>query len=158
MSVGIILGYLAGSLVAIGLLVLLLHVLGRSRTARLADRDAAVAIFLDEYPDASCGPAAVSRDGWAALIVLDGGARAGVVHAMGADWMTRLIRPGEVAGVRVTRAGGLRIRFTDFATPSVTVTFEALHEARAWRDWIAGFMATGAGAAPVPRDPAGGPG
>ena len=134
-----ILLYLVGSLGAIGLLALVQHVMGRSRSGRIADADEARALFLADYPEADCGDAAVTAAGDAALIVAaEGGRRgAGLVRSLGAFWQTRFVAEGELARSRLIRDTDVMLTFFDFTAPAVTLRFADPATAALWHERLA---------------------
>lgn len=106
-------------------ITVLLHVLGLSRPALLADGQAARAAWLDEFPEDMPRRVILSHDHRAALIETDRGK--GVVWPMGAHTTARYLE-----GAQITRtARGLRIDLPDYTAPRIHLTLEA-DEAETW--------------------------
>ncbi|MEQ9258404.1 MAG: hypothetical protein RIG84_04835 [Roseovarius sp.] len=114
-------------MVAIGIagVTLLLHLLGRSERAFLADEAAARRAWLREYPDAVPTRVILSHDGHAALVETAEGP--GIVWPMGADTTARFLRGAHIH--RTKR--GLRVDLRDFAAPCIRLTLDE-DEADLW--------------------------
>ena len=111
--------------VGIAGITLILHVLGLSRPARLADEAEARAAWLDEFAEDKPMTVTLSRDGRAALVKTSRGR--GVVWPMGADTTARYLD-----GARVLHTQrGLRIDLPDYTAPRIHLTLDA-SEADMW--------------------------
>lgn len=108
-----------GPLVLFGVagVVLLVHLLGGSRSLRLADEAEALAVLAADYPDAAPRRAILADDRRAALVEAAGGL--GVVRAMGDRWFARLLAPRD-AEARESRRG-VEIVIADFGAPAVAL-------------------------------------
>ena len=105
-------------------ITLLLHLLGLSRPAILADAAAARAAWLDEFPQDPPTRVTLSHDNHAALIETAEGH--GLVWPMGADTTARYL-----TGARVARTGtGLRIELPDYTAPRIRLALDAAEIAR----------------------------
>jgi hypothetical protein len=113
------------------------HFSGMSRPARIGDAEAARARFLLDYPGEHTGEVAISDDGRVAFIALDGG-RTGLVHAIGARFVTRILQPLSVKEVRCDESGGLALRLTDFTLPAERAHFTSASEAAKVSRWLSG--------------------
>lgn len=106
-------------------IAVMLHVLGLSRAACLADAGAAKAAWLREFPEDTPTRVILSHDHHAALIETEGGP--GVVWAMGADTTARAL-----SGARIRRTDtGLRIDLPDFTAPHIRLRLDR-DEAAHW--------------------------
>lgn len=106
-------------------IALLLHVLGLSRRAVLADTAAARAAWLREFPEDSPIRVILCHDHSAALIETARGR--GVVWPMGADTTARYLD-----GARVRqRKGGLTLDLPDYTAPRIRLTLSP-DEATSW--------------------------
>ena len=124
-----------GPMVVIGIagIAVILHLLGLSRRAVLADAAAARAAWDDEWGDTDPARAAtLSHDRHAALIETASG-RHGIVFPMGADTTARYLDGARVA---VTEQG-LRIDLPDFTAPHVRLHLDEGEAAR-WPALIRG--------------------
>jgi hypothetical protein len=106
-------------------ITLLLHVLGLSCPALLADGQAARAAWLDEFPEDKPQRVVLSHDHRAALIETAKGK--GVVWPVGADTTARYLQ-----GAQITRtARGVRLDLPDYTAPHIHLTLDAA-EADSW--------------------------
>ncbi|MCO5158223.1 MAG: hypothetical protein M9945_15985 [Aquamicrobium sp.] len=120
------------AMVVIGVsgVVLLVHLTGGSRRARLADEAAARARFGVDYPDPAIVAVHLTQDGDAAFLALDDG-RVGIVAAVGDRFLTRLVGAADLAGAPRVAGATLMLRLRDFTWPGGAFTFAAEGEARA---------------------------
>lgn len=103
----------------IAAIAVLLHLLGLSRKAELADEAAARAAWLREFPADTVLCVTLCRDRGAALIGTAQGP--GVVWAVGADTAARRLE-----GARAHRtAEGLSLDLVDFTAPRVRLRLDA---------------------------------
>ena len=106
-------------------ITLLLHLLGLSRRALLADAGAARAAWLREFPEDAPTRVVLSQDHRAALVETPLGK--GVIWPMGADTTARYLD-----GATITRtATGLRLDLPDYSAPRIHLTLDAA-EAALW--------------------------
>ena len=106
-------------------ITLLLHLLGLSRPALLADEAQARKAWVREFPEDAPIRVVLSHDNRAALIETASGK--GVVWPMGADTTARYLD-----GAKITRtATGLRLDLPDYSAPHIHVTLDAA-EAAYW--------------------------
>lgn len=106
-------------------IALILHLLGLSRPAMLADEAAARAAWLEEFPEDRPSRVVLSHDHRAALIETTTGP--GIVWPMGADTTARYLD-----GATLERtAAGLRIDLPDYTAPRIHLALDA-SEAEGW--------------------------
>ena len=110
-------------------ITLMLHLMGYSRRAEIADSATARVLWLRQFPDLPPRDLRVARDRHAALVRTDRGP--GLVWSLGADSTARLLTGAEIH----RRGGGLVLRLHDFTAPTVTLRLDA-DEARLWQDEI----------------------
>ncbi|MBK8456751.1 MAG: hypothetical protein IPL47_06295 [Phyllobacteriaceae bacterium] len=91
MSLPVLVALVVGGISAI---VVLLHLTGGTRDARLADAEAARARFAADFLEETAERIVLAGDGNAAFLVLSGG-RTGIVQAFGDRYLTRIHAPGE---------------------------------------------------------------
>ncbi|MFK7940121.1 MAG: hypothetical protein AB8B82_12120 [Roseovarius sp.] len=106
-------------------ITVLLHLLGLSRPALLADQAAAQAAWLDEFPQERPLRVTLSHDHRVALIETAHGT--GVVWPMGADTTARYLEDAHI----VRTANGLRLDLPDYTAPHIHLTLDA-SEADTW--------------------------
>ena len=110
-------------------IVVLLHLLGLSRTATLTDEAAAERAWLREFPDDRPTRIILCQNRTAALIETAQGR--GLVWPMGADTTARYLR-----GARITRnATGLCITLPDYTAPRIRLHLAA-QEADQWPAYL----------------------
>lgn len=115
--------------VGVSMVVLLVHVTGGSRRARLADADAARQRFLTDHPDLPVGAVVLTADGDAAFLALDG-RLFGLVQAVGSHFLTRLLDGGAMA--RIARDGAsIELALADFTFAGGRYTFASPADADA---------------------------
>lgn len=115
---------LLGIMVVVGitLVVVLVHVTAPPDRIGLADAEAAREVFMLDFPDAVASEAVITADARSAVLRLrDGGA--GIVHGMGARYLTRELtsgigqvrRDGSAVEIRLADIGwgGALLRFAD---------------------------------------------
>lgn len=110
--------------------VLIVHLTGGSRRARLADEAAARARFGVDYPDLAIVAVHLTKEGDAAFLALNDG-RVGIVAAIGDRFLTRLIATHDLAGAPRVSGATLALRLRDFTWPGGTFTFAGEEEAGA---------------------------
>ena len=121
----------------LSLVICAVHFSGMSRPARIAGSEAARARFLVDYPGEQTGEIAISEDGGAAFIALAGG-RTGLVHAIGARYVTRILEPAAVKAVKCDGNGGLALRLKDFTLPAQRARFKSAADAAKVSNWLGG--------------------
>jgi len=116
-------------MVALGIagIAVLLHLLGLSRRAVLADAAAARAAWLREFPGDAPARVTLCHDRSAALIETETGR--GVVWGMGADTTARYLDGARLTSTKT----GLRIDLPDYTAPRIHLTLDAT-EAAHWQD------------------------
>ncbi|NHK28493.1 hypothetical protein FF098_011300 [Parvularcula flava] len=125
--------YLAGSAIAIGLIALLIHRLGHSAEHEFADEAAVRQAFVEEFPDAAIARVDLAANGRAALIVLNEGY--GLIRAMGRYSLARQFTSGDIH--RLSReAATLRLRLTDYADPVFVIDFGKEDTATRWEELL----------------------
>jgi len=113
--------------VGIAGIAVLLHLLGLSRRATLADAAKARAAWLREFPTDAPIHVTLCDNRSAALIATETGR--GVVWPMGADTTARYL-----TGARVTKtSSGLRLDLPDYTAPRIHIALDP-DEATAWQD------------------------
>ncbi|WP_306151881.1 hypothetical protein [Roseovarius sp. MMSF_3281] len=106
-------------------ITVLLHVMGWSKPAALADEAAAERAWLGEFPDDPPKRVVLSHDHHAALVETQKGH--GVVWPMGSDTTAR-----HLTGAKISRTNkGLRIDLPDYTAPRIHLTLDA-EEASQW--------------------------
>lgn len=110
----------------IALIVLLLHLLGKSARRVMSAEDARAA-WHRHFPDDAVTGLALARDGHAALVQTEQGP--GLLWAFGADTVARHLRDFDLIEI----PGGLHIRFHDYTAPGVTLRLSDDERAR-WAD------------------------
>ena len=107
----------------------LLHLLGLSQPASLADEHAARAAWRDEFPDTPATRVVLSHDHSAALVQTRKGP--GLVWPMGADTTARFLTDATITQT----ATGLRIDLPDYTAPHIDLRLDP-DEARRWPAWM----------------------
>ncbi len=110
--------------------VLLVHLTGGSRRARLEDELAARARFGVDYPDLAIVAVYLTQDGDAAFLALED-SRVGIVAAVGDRFLTRMVGAHDLAGTPRVTGATLMLRLRDFTWPGGAFTFAGEGEARA---------------------------
>lgn len=126
------------TMVVIGVssVVLIVHLTGGSRRARLDGEAAARARFAIDFPEAVVAAVHLTRDGDAAFLALEDG-RAGIVAAIGDRFLTRVVGAGDMADEPRASGAVLTLRLRDFTWKGGAFTFAGESEARAVRDLLA---------------------
>jgi hypothetical protein len=99
--------------VGIALTVLAVHFTGGSEVARLADADEAVRRFLIDFPAEKIDSVHLTADKGTAFLPLHGKGF-GVVHAVGGNFLTRVIMRANVASLSLEEGNILSLRLRDF--------------------------------------------
>jgi len=109
--------------IGVGMIVAAIHFTGGSRAASLDTPDAARGRFAIDYPNLAIGRVHVTLDRRSAFLeVADGGV--GLVHAIGAKFLTRLYGPADVTSLRRSGQSAILVRFSDFTFPGARFEFE----------------------------------
>jgi hypothetical protein len=119
---------LVGALAAL-LIVRFAH--RRAREPRLADPGAAMDHFRDRFPEAS-GRATLTDDARNALIELHDGPGIGLLQGHGVRWNARILKPGDLASVRICGDSTLRVTFIDYGGPRASLRLADPEERSAW--------------------------
>jgi len=123
----------------IGFIVLVIHLSGGTRNARLSSVDAAVARFAQDFPEEKAGRVVLASDGSAAFLALANG-RTGIVQAFGNRFLTRIHKPGDDR-VDLANDAGLTISTGEFAWTGGNYAFADAAE----RDFIASRLSASGG-------------
>lgn len=107
----------------ITLTVLAVYFSGISKPAKLADNAEAKTEFLMDYADASVKTTILTTDKSAGFLMLKQKNTIGLVEAMGSEFLTRLLSPGDIAGLELSE-GKLNVRFNDFTHKRHSYTIE----------------------------------
>ncbi|MBX3574903.1 MAG: hypothetical protein KF694_21345 [Mesorhizobium sp.] len=109
--------------IGVGMIVAAIHFTGGSRGASLATPDAARSRFAIDFPSLTIGRTHVTIDRRSAFLEVAEG-RVGLVHAVGAKFLTRLYGPADVTSLRRSGESAVLIRFSDFTFPGARFEFE----------------------------------
>lgn len=110
-------------------IAVLLHLLGLSRRATLADEAAARAAWLREFPGDAPMRVTLCHDRSAALIMTETGR--GVVWPMGADTTARYLDGAQITPTRT----GLCIDLPDYTAPRIHLALDP-NETAEWRNTL----------------------
>lgn len=102
--------------IGVGMIVAAIHFTGGSRGASLDTPEAARERFAIDFPNLAIGRIHVTLDRRSAFLELADG-RIGLVHAVGAKFLTRLYSAVDVASLRRSVPSAMLIRFSDFTFP-----------------------------------------
>lgn len=123
--------------IGVGMIVAAIHFTGGSRAASIDTAEAAVERFAIDYPDLSIGRTHVTLDRRSAILeVAD--SRVGLVHAVGAKFLTRLYGPADVTSLRRSGQSAILIRFSDFTFPGARFEFATAEDADRVAQMLAG--------------------
>jgi hypothetical protein len=102
------------AIVAIGIavIVLAIHLTGGSKVALIESQPHARTRFAEDFPDERIVAIHVTGDRRSAWLELDRG-RVGLVHSIGARFLTRLFRPADIVSLRRAGETGLLLRTGD---------------------------------------------
>ncbi len=125
-------------MVAVGIaaIVIAVHFTGGTRTAVLADAEAARQRFAVDYPGEKSGAVVLTRNGGAAFLELAAD-RIGIVQAVGGHFLTRIVTPAEILRVKPAGSAALQIMLADHTWRGGR--FEFADQGEAWR--LAGRLA-----------------
>jgi hypothetical protein len=99
--------------------------------ASQVDADTALGLFRDHFPEAT-GTATLTTDRRNALIDLSDGPGVGLLQGHGHRWNAHMLRPGDVASVRVAQDTTLQVRFADFGSPRASLMLADANERALW--------------------------
>lgn len=99
--------------------------------ASLVDADTALGLFRDHFPEAA-GTATLTADRRNALIELPDGPGIGLLQGHGHRWNAHMLRPGDIASVRLAQDTTLQVRFADFGSPRASLLLTDANERAAW--------------------------
>ncbi|HRP78458.1 MAG TPA: hypothetical protein PL183_05060 [Aquamicrobium sp.] len=102
--------------------VLVVHLTGGSRRARLEDEAAARARFGLDFPDLAVEAVHLTAAADAAFLALGDG-RVGIVQAIGDRFLTRVVAARDLAGAPQVTGATLRLRLKDFTWKGGAFTF-----------------------------------
>jgi hypothetical protein len=122
------------SVVALGIagIVLLVHLTGGSKPARMGDDMAARAAWGAAFAEHPPLRVIRAQSGQAALIEFAGGR--GLIWCLGDDTVARVLRPG-LLRTCTAKSPGLCLRLNDFDAPTVDLILTSA-ESREWRDML----------------------
>lgn len=121
-----------GSVLAVGLLILLNYWIGGWRKARLANDHEARARYHEDYWHDKLGDVLLDKCGRTALLALMDSSEIGLVHAMGDKYITRRIDRGSLESISLTDGRALVIRLNDFSLPQVTLILDKKADRTMW--------------------------
>ena len=108
--------------------VLLVHLMGWTKTRQIGELGDASAIWNDFFPDETIASILKSDDEAVALLTLDSGAL-GLIWSLGDEPVVRVLRnPTPIAET----AKGLRIRLAEFAAPHVDIRLSDPSDRTRW--------------------------
>lgn len=134
------LAVLAGSLLAVGLLVALAFLLGPRMRHRLSGPEEAVRRYLDDFWEDEIQEACVSATRHAALLSIrtQGGEAVGLVSVHGDKMVTRRLGPGMVSGIKwdPLEDGSVCIRFRlrELSGGRLALVYPDAKSAQTWYD------------------------
>lgn len=110
--------------IGVGMIVAAIHFTGGSRGASIEKPEDARERFAIDYPNMAIVRTHVTLDRRSAFLETADGDM-GLVHAVGARFLTRLYRPADVASLRRSGETAILIRFSDFTFPGARFEFES---------------------------------
>ncbi len=121
-----------GSVLAVGLLILLNIWISGWRKARLVSDDQAKARFLEDFWHAAPKDVLRDKEGHTALITLYHEKKIGLVHVVGDKFLTRELAPGSLKAIIAENDKKLVIHLHDFSLPQVTLILDSSTDREAW--------------------------
>ena len=112
--------------VGIGGIVLLVHLTGGSRAARLEDDAAVIDAWRADWQGDRPIETLRNEAGTAAMVALPGG-EAGLVWSFGADTVSRRLYPGAIRALE-PGADSLTVRFAAFDCPAARIALDPLEQ------------------------------
>lgn len=110
--------------IGVGMIVAAIHFTGGSRGASIEEPEDARERFAIDFPNLAIVRTHVTLDRRSAFLEIADG-RIGLVHAVGAKFLTRLYGPVDVASLRRSGQTAILIRFSDFTFPGARFEFES---------------------------------
>ena len=98
----------------VGGVVLAIHLTGGTVTAVFDAPDDAISRFQEDFPDAGVAKVVITKDRHSAIMKLKGRA-AGIVHAVGDRFLTRLLEPGNPVTATAAKDATLLLRLDDIS-------------------------------------------
>lgn len=129
-----------GSVLAVGLLILLNYWIGGWRKARLASTHEARARYHEDFWHDKLEDVLLSKDGRTALIALTDESAVGLVHAMGDRFITRRLGPDSFKTVGLENGHTLILRLRDFSLPQVHIIYSDVTDITAWHDRLSRLL------------------
>lgn len=114
----------------ISLTVLAVYFSGISKAARLTDAKEVQMEFLRDYADAIIEKTFLTSDNRAGFVALSEKNTFGLVEAMGSQFLTRFLAPGDVASVKLSD-GQLDVCYNDFTHKKQHYTIDNQKDAAA---------------------------
>lgn len=105
----------------VSLIVYLVHAAGGSRKAMLADANAAIARFAEDYPDEVPSSVHLTKGNSAAFLALPD-KTVGLIHPVGDCFLTRILTAQDVASLK-SNAEHLTLKIADFSLTGGTYEF-----------------------------------
>jgi hypothetical protein len=116
--------------VGIAAVVFAVHMTGGSRSVTLRDEAAARERFAVDHPEIAVTRVWLTADRTAAVLDLGGGT-AGLVHAIGGKFLTRIVGAEDLAGAPRASGDRLALRLRDFTWPGAVLNFDRSDDASA---------------------------
>ncbi len=117
---------------AIGILWLLMHRLGFTKTAKLTGPEEAKALFSSQFPDCTPGFVTLTKNGESACVGMPN--KVAVVVSLGDKWRIRLFTGDDLEGVKQNSDTELLIKTRWFSDPTIVLPFDNPKSARQWLD------------------------
>ena len=136
-----IIAVLAISLTICGAIAIYTHLVGFSARAVLKTREEAIDIVNAFYPGATVVDLKVALDKRTALALFEDG-NAGVLYAMGDNWLFHPVTNGDIRDVKLRKSGRLRLIFDDYTAPAINISLEDDAMCKAWRTALQPFYNT----------------
>lgn len=111
-------------ILGVGGIVLAIHLTGGTVTATLANDEAAIERFAEDFPEHAVAEVMITENGQSAVLALTGG-DAGLVHAIGDRFLTRLLTAGTAATIDAAGEAALLLRLNDMSWRGATFGFES---------------------------------
>ncbi|MER9581504.1 hypothetical protein [Mesorhizobium sp. M0276] len=119
------------AIVALGiaLSVAAVHFTGGSKTATLAGADQAMSRFAEDFPDEIAALVRLTADARTAFLDIGQG-RIGIVHSIGDCFLTRIVRPQDVAVLNTEDVNAVSFRLADFTWKGGRFRFSSAADAQ----------------------------
>ena len=102
--------------------VLAVHFLGGGRQAILNNNTDVLTRFHQDYPESRINEICYTQDRRTAFFDLPEQGT-GIVHAVGAKFLTRILKPQDILDMQKQGEAGLFVRMDDFTWPAASFTF-----------------------------------